>query len=316
VALPKILLSLAAAAAIVLPAMAQTPRNDDGTPQTESQFVAARVYRALVGRDAEPAVLAQLATDIEQGRLRQRVNAIVISQEFRSHIYGLSPDEILTGIYQGLLEHDPDASAAGWQRMILTAKYADVIAGIVATPEFKAKLAPFAAAEAGAAPPAGTAVADVPPSVACQESVVEAVRRDLGGVVFMQFDAAKIDGTTISGTATDVNGGGRRLTYQCDAVATYQYDDGARERHAAAGADFASDVVRACLADIRLKAQQEHGVSRLVFQSAGLMTGGSDSHLVRGVASETLAFGSAGSTYAYSCDMDGTQVTASAIKSK
>jgi hypothetical protein len=314
VTLPKLLMTVMAAAAFVLPAAAQTPRNGDGTPQTESQFVAARVYRALIGREAESEALAQLAADIEQGRLRQRVNAIVISQEFRSHIYGLAPDQILAGIYQGMLDHDPDASAAGWQRMISMAKYADVIAGIIATPEFKAKLAPFSAA--AAAPPAGTAAGEVPPSVTCQEDVVEAIRRDLGGVVFIRFDAATVDGATITGAATDVNGGGRRLSYRCDPAATYKYDDGGRERHVAPGADFASDVVRACLADIRLKAQQEHGVARLVFQSAGLMTGGADSHLVRGLASEVMASVSAGSTYLYSCDMDGTQVTASSIRSR
>jgi len=313
VRLPKLLITVVAAALFVLPAAAQTPRNYDGTPQTESQFVAARVYRALVGREAEPEVLAQLAADIEHGRLRQRVNAIVISPEFRSHIYGLAPDGILAQIYQGLLEHDPDASAAGWQRMISTAKYADVIAGIIATPEFKAKLAPFAPAAAATSATAGP---EVPPSVTCQENVVEAVRRDLGGVVFLQFEAATIDGTVISGAAADVNGGGRRLTYQCNPTATYKYDDGLRERRVAAGSDFASDVVRACLTDIRLKAQQEFGVSKLVVQSAGLMTGGSDSQLVRGLASEIMPSGAAGPAYAYSCDMDGTQVTASSIKVK
>jgi len=134
------------AAAMMLPAAAQTPvitipPVPAASGQTESQFVAARIYRALVGREAEPDVMAQAAADIEQGRTRQRVNAIVISSDFRSHTYGLAPDQILAQIYQGLLDRDPDASAAGWQRMIAMSKYADVIAGIIATPEFQAKLA-------------------------------------------------------------------------------------------------------------------------------------------------------------------------------
>lgn len=130
---------------MTLPAIAQTPLNVDGSKQTESQFVAARIYRALAGREPEPAVLEQAAADVEQGKLRQRVNAIVVSADFRSHTYGLAPDRILAQIYQGLLDHDPDPemdpAATGWQRMIATSKYADVIAGIIATPEFQAKLA-------------------------------------------------------------------------------------------------------------------------------------------------------------------------------
>lgn len=295
-----------------LPALAQAPRNLDGTVQTESQFVATRIYRALAGREPEPAMLAKIAADIEQGRMRQRVNAIVISPEFRSHMYGMTPDRILAQIYQGLLEHDPDASAVGWQRLITMSKYADVIAGLIATPEFKAKLAPFAPVPAvpGVVVPS---VVMVPPAVACQENVVEAIRRDLGGVVFIQFDAATANGETITGAATDVNAGGRRLTYSCNPTATYKYDDGGRERQVPAGAEFASDVVRACQTDIRLKALQEFGAARLLFQSAGLMTGGTASHVVRGQAVERMPSGATGPVFKYSCEMDGTQVTSSSV---
>jgi hypothetical protein len=313
VGLRKLAVTLATAALMVLPAVAQTPRNADGSVQTESQFVAARIYRALAGREPEPAVLAQIAADIEQGRMRQRVNAIVISPEFRSHMYGMTPDLILAQIYQGLLDHDPDASGAGWQRLIVMSKYADVIAGIIATPEFKAKLAPFATtppeAVAGGMPPAAV----VPPSVVCQENVVEAIRRDLGGVVFVQFDAATVNGETITGAATDVNAGGRRLSYTCNPAATYKYDDGGRERLVTAGAEFASDVVRACQTDIRLKTQQEFGAARLLFQSAALMTGGTASQLVRGQAVERMPSGALGTVFRYTCDMDGTQVTSSSV---
>jgi hypothetical protein len=311
----RLALSLAAAAAMSLPALAQAPRNLDGTVQTESQFVATRIYRALAGREPEPAVLAQIAADIEQGRMRQRVNAIVISPEFRSHMYGMTPDRILAQIYQGLLEHDPDASTAGWQRLITMSKYADVIAGIIATPEFKARLAPFAPVPAPAVPGVGmvASVVAVPPAVACQENVVEAIRRDLGGVVFIQFDAATATGETITGAAMDVNAGNRRLTYTCNPTATYKYDDGGRERQVPAGTEFANAVVRACQTDIRLKAQQELGMAQLSFQSAGLMAGGTASHLVRGQAIERMPSGAAGPIVKYNCEMDGTQVTSSSV---
>jgi hypothetical protein len=348
--LPKIPLALACAAVLALPLAAQTPppasqsglmmpastppRNADGSLQTESQFIAQRVYRALIGREAEPAVLADVAADIERGRLRQRVNSIVVSSEFRGHIYGLTPDRIFADIYQGLFEHEPDASAANWQRLIALAKYADVISGLIATPEFKARLAPFApapppeltsvtgttalaATPAMAAPAAAPAQAPtVSPSVACQVSIVETIRKDFPGIVFVQFDAAAIDGAVITGAATDVNGGGRRLTYRCDPAASYKYDDGLRERRAAATTEWANDEVGACHREIRLKAQQDYGAARLVFESAALMTAGTSGHLIRGSASERMPSGAAGPAYSYSCDMDGTQVTASSVRAK
>jgi len=335
---PQFSLAIAVAAAIAAPIAAQTPptsqsglmmpaplppRNADGSLQTESQFIAQRVYRALVGREAEPAVLADVAADIERGRLRQRVNAIVVSAEFRSHIYGMTPDRIFADIYQGLFEREPDASAANWQRLIALAKYADVISGLIATPEFKARLAPFAPAPVpetpavtGTSTGASVATATVPPSVACQESIVETIRKDFPGILFIQFDAATIDGATVTGAATDVNAGGRRLTYRCDPAASYKYDDGVRERRAAATTEWANDEVSACLREIRVKAQQDYGAARLMFETAALMTAGTSGHLIRGSASERMPSGAAGPAYRYSCDMDGTQVTASSVRVK
>jgi hypothetical protein len=311
-------------AGLTMPA-SMTPRNADGSLQTEPQFIAARVYRALIGRDADPPVLAEVAADIERGRLRQRVNTIVISSEFRSHIYGLPASEILAQIYQGLFDHEPDASAANWQRLIALAKYADVIAGLIATPEFKAKLAPFAPPPPAAEIPAvagspamasALPAATVSPSVACQETIVETIRKEFPGIVFIQFDAATIDGATITGAATDVNGGGRRLTYRCDPAPSYKYDDGVRERRAATATEWANDEVGACQREIRLKAQQDYGAARLVFESAALMAAGTSGHLIRGSASERLPSGTTGPAYSYSCDMDGTQVTASSVRAK
>jgi hypothetical protein len=322
--LPQFPLAFAAAAVMALPLAAQTPppqtsqsgvtmpaslppRNADGSLQTGPQFIAERVYRALIGREAEPSVLADVAADIERGRLRQRVNALVVSAEFRSHVYGLPPDRILAQIYQGLFDHDPDPSAANWQRLIALAKYADVISGLIATPEFKARLAPFAPAPEAQAP-------TVSPSVACQVSIVEAIRTDFPGIVFVQFDAAAIDGAVITGAATDVNGGGRRLTYRCDPAVSYKYDDGLHERRAAATTEWANEEVGACQREIRLKAQQDYGAAGLVFESAALMTAGTSGHLIRGSASERMPSGAAGPAYSYSCDMDGTQVTSSSVR--
>jgi hypothetical protein len=306
-------LALAASVMIGTTAIAQNPLNADGTPQTASQFIAARIYRALVGHDPEPGVLAQAAADIDQGRLRQRVNAIVISAEFRGHMHGLPPDGVLAEIYRGLLEHDPDAGAANWQRMISMSRYADVIAGIIATPEFKEKIAGLAVSDSATTSPGLPPVSGmVSPAITCQDNVVEAIRRDLGGVVFLQFDAPVASGAAITGAAIDVNAGGRRLTYTCNPTATYRYDDGARGRSGAA-AEFANDVVRACQTEIRMKALQQFAAVRLTFQSAGLMAGGTSSHVVRGMASEAMPSAATASTFKYSCDMDGTQVTASSV---
>lgn len=312
--LRKIALAFTLAAVTALPLMAQAVlRNPDGSTQTESQAVAHRIYRALLGRDADTAGLNDTALDIQRGRTRQRIDAIVSGTEFRSHTYGWPSDRIVTQIYQGLLQRDPDwPGASVWQRLVEQGKYSDALIGIMGAPEFQNKLAASMAGTSTTAAASGT-TADAGAAVNCQENVVEAIRNDLTGFVFIQFDLATVNGSTITGSATDVADGGRRLTYRCDGGTSYTYDDGRRARSAPTEGEFSSDIVRSCLGEIRTKAQQQRGAANVVIESAGLMPFGSDQQIVRGLG---FARGGNRANFHYSCDMRGTQILVSSLRGR
>ncbi|TAK17243.1 MAG: DUF4214 domain-containing protein, partial [Acidobacteria bacterium] len=258
------------------------PRNPDGSAQTQPQVTAHLIYRALLGRDADPAGLKDTADDVQRGRTRQRIDAIVNGQEFRTHVFGWTPERILTQIYQGLLQRDPDAGAAGWQTQVQQRRYSDVLLGIMGSQEFKNKLA--AMTTASTSTPAAATTADVTAAVNCQERVVEEIRNDLTGFVLLRFDAATVDGSAITGAATDISDGGRRLTYRCStgSAPTYVYDDGRRNRTAPSEGEFANDIVRSCQGEIRTKVQQQRNAANVVFESAGLMPMSADTQAAHG----------------------------------
>jgi hypothetical protein len=313
--LRKIALAFTLAAVTALPLAAQAVlRNSDGSLQTQPQVVAHRIYRALLGRDADPAGLNDTALDIQRGRTRQRIDAIVSGTEFRSHTYGWPSDRIVTQIYEGLLQRDPDwPGATAWQRLVEQGKYSDVLIGIMGSPEFQNKLAAAMNSSTTVSTPASGTTADAGAAVNCQENVVEAIRNDLTGFVFIQFDLATINGSTITGSATDVADGGRRLTYRCDGGTSYTYDDGRRARSAPAEGEFSSDIVRSCLGEIRTKAEQQRGAVNVVIESAGLMPFGSDQQVVRGLG---FSRGGNRANFHYSCDMRGTQILVSSVRGR
>ena len=230
------------------------------------------------------------------------------SDEFRGKVNGWSPAQLLNQIYQGMLDRAPDAGAAGWQRMLEQRRYTDVIMGIIATPEFQGKLG------STASPAAAGMVAEPSSAANCQESVVEAIRNDLTGFVFIQFDNATVNGSTITGAATDVSDGGRRFTYRCDGNTSYTYDDGRRARSAPASGEFANEIVRSCQGEIRTKVQRT-GAANVEFESAGLMQG-NDMQWVRGLGFEKSASGSNGNNFHYTCEMRGTQILVSSFRGR
>jgi hypothetical protein len=296
--LRKISLALALAAVTAMPIAA--------TFQSNTTTITHRIYRALLGRDADPAGLEASVPLIDRGQTRQRVDQIVASTEFRNKVRGWSTQQLLTQIYQGLLLRDPDPGSANWEAMLQQRRFTDVIMGIMAAPEFTNKLGTTTAA-----PAAGVTTSD---AANCQESVVEAIRNDLTGFVFIQFDNANISGSTISGAATDVSDGGRRLTYRCDSGASYTYDDGRRARTAPVSGDFASEIVRSCQGEIRTKVQRT-GAADVEFESAGLMPG-NDMQMVRGLGFQKSSSGSNGANFHYSCDMRGTQILVSSFRAR
>ena len=182
--------------------------------------------------------------------------------------------------------------------------------------EFKNRLAAIATPATSTA--ASGTTADVAAAVRCQERVVEEIRDDLTGFVLLRFDAATAEGSAITGAATDVSDGGRRLTYRCNtgSAPTYVYDDGRRSRSAPAEGEFANDIVRSCQGEIRTKVQQQRNAANVVFESAGLMPMGTDTQAVRGLGFERSASGQNGANFTYSCDMKGVQILVSSFRAR
>lgn len=309
--LRKISLALTLAAATALPLAATSAMSHtDAAVQTTSHTITHRIYRALLGRDADQVGIEASVPLIDRGQTRQRVDEIVASTEFRNKIRGWSTTQLLTQIYQGLLLRDPDPGAGNWEAMLQQRRFTDVVMGIMASPEFQGKLGTSTASSGVST---GTA-ADLAGSVNCQENVVEAIRNDLTGFVYIQFDTATINGSVVTGGATDVSDGGRRLTYRCDGNTSYSYDDGRRARSAPASGDFASDIVRSCQGEIRTKVQRT-GAADVEFESAGLMPGG-DVQAVRGLGFQKSSSGANGANFHYSCEMRGTQILVSSFRGR
>jgi hypothetical protein len=279
----------------------------------EASVIATRLYRALLGREPDAAGLAGTISEVRAGRGRQRIEEIVSSAEFASHNNPLSPEAILEQFYRGLLGRSVDAAGvSGRIQNFRDKRYAAEAISIIQSQEFRSQLA--AAVSAMPSTPAG-GVVSVPTSSAidCQERVVEAIRNDLTGFVLITFDSA-----AMSGSATDVSDGGRRLSYRCDpsATASYNYDDGRRARSAPNAGEFANDIVRSCQGEIRTKAKQQLGAANVVFESAGLMPSDNGTHAVRGLGFQRSAAGRNGANFVYSCDMRGTQILVSSVRNR
>lgn len=297
--------ALAVAASLPLvpgvPLMAAAPQAQNA----QNDAYANRIYKALLGRDADAAGLKDTSADIGRGRTRARVDSIVASQEFRQKVAAMTPEQVLNQIYMGLLDRAPDANSGGWLDQIKRKRYTDVIMGITGSQEFRNVIANNGAGT-GSNNSSSNANVDAGAAQSCQERVTEAVRNDLTGYVFLQFDKPTMDGSAITGAATDVADGNRRLTYRCDGNATYNYDDGRRQRSAAASGSFNNASVNACVDNLRNRIKSERNISDVEFESAGLMPNG-DTWVVRGLGFEKNN-GNNGANFTYTCTVNGTSV--------
>lgn len=321
--LRRLSIALALASATALPLFAQAvPRSvsttgvQDNLPtynDAEATVISTRLYRALFARDVDPSGLAGTVAAIKAGELRRHVDTMVNSQEFNDHMLSRTPEQMLEQIYQGLLGRSVDpAGTSGFLTNMLQRRYTDTVITIITSPEFKAQLAQ-AAPTANAGPIGGVAVGA---SIECQERVVEVIRDELTGFVLLQFDQPTSSGSAITGTATDVSDGGRRLSYRCatPTSVSFSYDDGRRARSAPREGEFANDIVRSCQGEIRSKVIADRKADDVVFESAGLMPDATDTQAVRGLGFERSSSGKNGANFTYSCDMRGTQILVSSFR--
>lgn len=79
--------------------------------RAESELIAESLYRALLGRDADPQGLSDTTIEIQRGNLDSRLDDILESAEYRRRTLVMTPAAILESLYQGLFGRIPDSSA-------------------------------------------------------------------------------------------------------------------------------------------------------------------------------------------------------------
>jgi hypothetical protein len=103
----------------------------------DSQDVAAALYRALLGRDADPDGLRNAAAQIQAGKVTELVRGITQSSEYRSSTQLRPASEILDQIYLGLLGRRADTSArTAYLNRIEDGEVVDVVVDLLSTDEF------------------------------------------------------------------------------------------------------------------------------------------------------------------------------------
>lgn len=104
---------------------------------TDAQGVAARIYRGLLGREADPDGLNNATAQIQAGRLTDLVRNITGSPEFRNLSQQRSASELLDQIYRGLLGRGSDSAArTAFLSRIERGEAAEVTLDIIASDEF------------------------------------------------------------------------------------------------------------------------------------------------------------------------------------
>ncbi len=112
-----------------------------GYTHAQARFVARRLYLAILGREPDPTGWNGATQEIQRGRLKQQIRAMVVSAEFRSRQRSLSPPQFLEELYRGLLDREPDSKGVRtYLRRLERGQTAEVIYDIIRSEEFEKKL--------------------------------------------------------------------------------------------------------------------------------------------------------------------------------
>lgn len=121
--------------------VALQPLGSGGFNRAQADWIAAALYRALLGREGDPPGLAGASAEIERGRLRNQVEAMVRSDEFRRERASLLAPRLLEDLYQGLLGRAPDRDGIQrYLRDVERGKITDVTLDILRSEEFERRL--------------------------------------------------------------------------------------------------------------------------------------------------------------------------------
>lgn len=107
------------------------------TPDVANALVN-RLYRALLGRDADLGGLTGYARLAQQGQLAQVVDALVASDEFKQRSQAVTAGELSGALYRELLDRDPDpVGALDTEQQVLAGQLAARTLAMVRSDEYR-----------------------------------------------------------------------------------------------------------------------------------------------------------------------------------
>lgn len=206
-----------------------TPEAGQTYSRADAELIGKRLYKAIFGREADASGLSVVTADIQNGALKSTVNALIGSAEFQNGPATKAPAVLLEQFYRGMLDRLPDtAGVQAYLPPMQRREYATVITDLTNSTEFRNLLvAPPAQTPA----PKAATVNRLDAALECQGKVVDAVRREADGHIFLTFDRmpdVSADGKTVSGAAMDrtFDRKDRDMTYRCaNGNATFAYGD-------------------------------------------------------------------------------------------
>lgn len=244
--------------------------------RADAEVISKRLYRAILGREADTEGLNVTINEVMRANLPAQAQSMFDSSEFKNTQSGKSSSDLLAQFYRGLLDRNPDQSGIdAFMPRMDRRNYVNVIAEMVRSPEFQSKLTGRTSASA----PQG-ALTRIDAALNCQGRVIQAMRNDVNGRVFISFDRmpdVTNDGRTVSGPGVDrfIDHGERPLTYRCDGNnVTYSYGDRRAPTVGDPRINYPSAAVRNCQNAIR------EGLS---FDAAALISSDTNTDYVLGL---------------------------------
>jgi hypothetical protein len=276
-----LVVAMASAAVAVSADAPQRQRNQGSMSAADSDAIARRLYQGILGREADPDGLLGNAAAVRRGDVVRVVEGMFGSPEFRDAESSKSPRQLLDQFFKGLLGRAPDPSAVQtFLARVREREYTGVVMQILDSPEFRDNFRSVSSGSASSSPAeAPKAVSALDAALACQGRVIEAVRRDAGGRIFLTFDRlpdVSADGRTVSGPGVDrFEDKDRQMTYRCAGTnVTYSYAD-RRPPQAYDKLQFPSGAVRNCQEAVR---------GGLLFDAASLSASDTNTEYVLGLA--------------------------------
>lgn len=109
-----------------------------GYSRAEAEMIANALYRAILGREADPGGLAGRIPEIQRGDLEGQVRSMLRSQEFMQSKEGVGANQLLDRFYQGIFGRPADSGAVSmYLEVVERLGYERVILSLLRSPEYE-----------------------------------------------------------------------------------------------------------------------------------------------------------------------------------